>query len=86
MRYIKLDKYYSSEMSDTVFFFCCQQINYIKKRILRSLKIFQQDMLEVFTEIWQIVLTLTMIFLQIYLMTQISPKKMCKNIFWQRLI
>ena len=43
-------------------------------------------MLEVFTEIWQIVLTPTIIFLQTLLMILISPKKMFKNIFWQHLI
>ena len=43
-------------------------------------------MLEVFTEIWQIVLTPTIIFLQTLLMILISPKKMFKNIFWRHLI
>ena len=72
-------------MSDTDFF-CCLQINYTKKKTLRELRIFQLDMLEVFTEIWQIVLTPTIIFLQTLLMILISPKKMFKNIFWRHLI
>ena len=72
-------------MSDTDFF-CCLQINYTKKKTLRELRTFQLDMLEVFTEIWQIVLTPTIIFLQTLLMILISPKKMFKNIFWRHLI
>ena len=51
-------------MSDTGFFLLPTNKLY-KKENTKRLKNFPTDMLEVFSEIWQIVLTPTIIFLQI---------------------